>query len=196
MLLRCANDRPMKETTTKNKTSQSRHGELFDEDRTVVRRRINNIYTTDELYAASVCAKNAQTQNEGGRVVCRIPVHRLTRRHGGTAFPQVAVGLTRRCLREGLHLARPSQFVLTQSGLRPGEGRRPGGSRRALRPPRLHARSHLAFGRVPFSGLLTRKSCSREVRSVPPAALPLPREAALCFIQSDNKDTRNHEKTI
>ena len=95
-----------------------------------------------------------------------------------------------------LPLARPSLFALTQSGLRPGEGRRTGGSRRALRPPRSHVRSHLAFGRVLFSGHLTRKICSRNVRSVPPATLPLPREAALCYNLIDNKDTRNHEKTI
>ena len=88
-----------------------------------------------------------------------------------------------KCLREGFPLARPSLFALTQSGLRPGEGRRTGGSRRVLRPPRSHTHSHLAFGHVPFSGLLTRKSCSRTVRSAPPATLPLPREAALCFIK-------------
>ena len=82
-----------------------------------------------------------------------------------------------------LPLARPLQFVLTQSGLRPGEGRRTGGSRRALCPHRSRARSHLALGRVPFLGNLTRKNCSRNERSTPPATLPLPREAALCFIK-------------
>ena len=87
-------------------------------------------------------------------------------------------------LREGLPLARPPQFVLTQSGLRSGEGRRTGSSRRALRPPRSRVCSHLAFGRVLPFGLLARKMSSRNVRSVPPATLPLPREAALRFIQN------------
>ena len=93
-------------------------------------------------------------------------------------------------LREGHPLARPLQFVLTQSGLRPGEGRRTGGSRRALRPHRSRARSHLALGRVPFLGNLTRKNCSRNERSPPPATLPLPREAALCFIKNIRGRTR------
>ena len=164
--------------------NQSRLGELFGVDRTVVNRHINNIYKTGELEAASTCSKIAQVQNEGGRMVCRnASLHRLTRRHGGTEFSQGAVGLTQRCLRVRLPLARPSHFVLTQSVQRPSEESRTGGLRRTLRPPRSHARFHLAFGRVPFSGLLTRKSCSRNVRSVSPATLSLPREAALCFIQ-------------
>ena len=91
-------------------------------------------------------------------------------------------------LREGLPLARPPQFVLTQSGLRSGEGRRTGSSRRALRPPRSRVCSHLAFGRVLPFGLLARKMSSRNVRSVHPATLPLPREAALCFIQNHQSE--------
>lgn len=88
--------------------NQSRLGELFGVDRTVVNRHINNIYKTGELDAASTCAKIAQVQNEGGRVVCRIaPVNRLTRRHGGTEFSLVAVGLTQRTRREAQRAQMP-----------------------------------------------------------------------------------------
>ena len=150
------------------------------------------VYQIDE--AIATCARIAQAQNEGGRIVCRIAsLHRLTRRHGGTAFSQVAAGLAQMCLREGLSLARPPQFVLTQSGLWPGEGRRTGGSRRAFHPPRSHVRSHLAFGHVLLSEILTRKMSSRRMRSTPPATLPLPREAALCFNKKGNCKARTRQ---
>ena len=45
---------------------------LFDRDRTVISRHINNIYKEKELENDSTCAKNAQVQTEGGRKVQRI----------------------------------------------------------------------------------------------------------------------------
>ena len=52
--------------------NQSRLGELFGVDRTVVNRHINNIYKTGELDASSTGAKIAQVQNEGGRMISRV----------------------------------------------------------------------------------------------------------------------------
>ena len=52
--------------------TQSQLGLLFDVDRTVIVRHIGNIYKTKELDATSTCAKIAQVQNEGGRMVERV----------------------------------------------------------------------------------------------------------------------------
>lgn len=43
--------------------------QLFGMDRTVVVRHIRNIYKDEELQEETTCAKNAQVQNEGGRMV-------------------------------------------------------------------------------------------------------------------------------
>jgi len=51
--------------------NQSRIGELFGVDRTVVNRHIHNIYKTGELDEPSTCAKIAQVQKEGGRAITR-----------------------------------------------------------------------------------------------------------------------------
>ena len=51
--------------------NQSRIGELFGVDRTVVNRHIHNIYKTGELDEPSTCAKIAQVQKEGGRSITR-----------------------------------------------------------------------------------------------------------------------------
>ena len=51
--------------------NQSRLGELFGVDRTVVNRHIHNIYKTGELEETATCAKIAQVQNEGGRTITR-----------------------------------------------------------------------------------------------------------------------------
>ena len=58
--------------------TQSRLGELFGFDRTVVNRHISNICKTGELEEASTCAKIAQVQNEGGRLIRRVvPLYNL-----------------------------------------------------------------------------------------------------------------------
>ena len=58
--------------------NQSRLGELFGVDRTVVNRHIHNIYKTGELEETATCAKIAQVQNEGGRTITRsIPFYNL-----------------------------------------------------------------------------------------------------------------------
>ena len=83
--------------------NQSRLGELFGVDRTVVNRHINNIYKTGELDASPTCAKIAQVQEKGGWMVRHtIPLHRLTRRRGGTVSPsaQAVCFLTQRTRRE------------------------------------------------------------------------------------------------
>ena len=49
--------------------NQSRLGDLFGVDRTVINRHIHNIYKTGELEMDSTCAKIAQVQNEGGRTL-------------------------------------------------------------------------------------------------------------------------------
>ena len=49
--------------------NQSRLGDLFGVDRTVINRHIHNIYKTGELDMDSTCAKIAQVQNEGGRSI-------------------------------------------------------------------------------------------------------------------------------
>ena len=58
--------------------NQSRLGELFGVDRTVVNRHIHNIYKTGELDESATCAKIAQVQKEGGRTITRcIPFYNL-----------------------------------------------------------------------------------------------------------------------
>ena len=47
--------------------NQSRIGELFGVDRTVVNRHIHNVYKTGELEESATCAKIAQVQNERRR---------------------------------------------------------------------------------------------------------------------------------
>ena len=44
---------------------------LFDRDRTVISKHINNIYKEEELDEQSTCAKNAQVQLEGKRTIVR-----------------------------------------------------------------------------------------------------------------------------
>ena len=46
--------------------------ELFDKDRTVIIKHIDNIYEEGELIPVSTCAKNAQVQIEGDRKVTRV----------------------------------------------------------------------------------------------------------------------------
>ena len=58
--------------------NQSRLGELFGVDRTVVNRHIHNIYKTGELEETATCAKIAQVQKEGSRTITRsIPFYNL-----------------------------------------------------------------------------------------------------------------------
>ena len=58
--------------------NQSRLGELFGVDRTVVNRHIHNIYKTGELEESATCAKIAQVQLEGGRMITRhVPFYNL-----------------------------------------------------------------------------------------------------------------------
>lgn len=52
--------------------TQARMGDLFGVDRTVINRHIRNIYATAELLEEATCAKIAQVQKEGGRMVSRI----------------------------------------------------------------------------------------------------------------------------
>ena len=91
--------------------NQSRLGELFGVDRTVVNRHINNIYKTGELDAASTCAKIAQVQNEGGRMISRVvPFYNLdmiiavgyrVNSLRATKFRQWATGVLREYLLKG-----------------------------------------------------------------------------------------------
>ena len=58
--------------------NQSRLGELFGVDRTVVNRHIHNIFKTGELEESATCAKIAQVQKEGTRTIeRRIPFYNL-----------------------------------------------------------------------------------------------------------------------
>lgn len=58
--------------------SQQQMAVLFDKDRTVITRHINNIYKTKELEKSSTCAFFAQVRDEGGRAVERkIPLYNL-----------------------------------------------------------------------------------------------------------------------
>ena len=52
--------------------TQSQLGVLFDVDRTVIVRHVGNIYRSGELEEDATCAKIAQVQNEGGRMVERV----------------------------------------------------------------------------------------------------------------------------
>ena len=52
--------------------TQSQLGVLFDVDRTVIVRHVGNIYRSGELKEDSTCAKIAQVQSEGGRMVERV----------------------------------------------------------------------------------------------------------------------------
>ena len=52
--------------------TQTKIGELFGVDRTVINRHIHNIYRTGELKENATCAKIAQVQNEGGRQIKRV----------------------------------------------------------------------------------------------------------------------------
>ena len=75
------NDTIRLEVLVENETvwlTQSRLGELFGVDRTVVNRHIHNIYKTGELQESATCAKIAQVQNEGGRSISRtVPFYNL-----------------------------------------------------------------------------------------------------------------------
>ena len=51
--------------------TQTQMAELFQTDRTSIVRHINNIYKSDELEREGTCAKIAQVQNEGSRMVTR-----------------------------------------------------------------------------------------------------------------------------
>lgn len=51
--------------------TQKSMAELFDVDRSVINKHLNNIYTELELDKEATCAKIAQVQNEGGRQVKR-----------------------------------------------------------------------------------------------------------------------------
>ena len=58
--------------------TQAQMAELFETDRTSIVRHINNIYKVDELDRDSTCAKIAQVQTEGKRMVKRtIPYFNL-----------------------------------------------------------------------------------------------------------------------
>lgn len=58
--------------------TQAQMAELFQTDRTSIVRHINNIYKVEELDRNSTCAKTAQVQKEGKRVVRRnIPYFNL-----------------------------------------------------------------------------------------------------------------------
>ncbi len=91
--------------------NQSRMGELFDVDRTVVNRHIRNIYLSEELDEAATCAKIAQVQIEGGRRINRtIPFYNLdmiiavgyrVNSKRATKFRQWATGVLRDYLLKG-----------------------------------------------------------------------------------------------
>jgi hypothetical protein len=55
--------------------TQSQLAELFNTDRTSLVKHIKNIYKTGELNESSTCAKIAQVQNEGLRVIKRDIIH-------------------------------------------------------------------------------------------------------------------------
>ena len=58
--------------------TQAQMAELFQTDRTSIVRHINNIYKAEELDRESTCAKFAQVQMEGNRMVTRhIPIFNL-----------------------------------------------------------------------------------------------------------------------
>lgn len=51
--------------------TQAKIAELFDVDRSVVTKHLNNIFAEGELDKGSTCAKIAQVRNEGSRKVKR-----------------------------------------------------------------------------------------------------------------------------
>ena len=51
-----------------------RMSELFQRDRSVIQRHIDDIYRSGELDADRTCAKNAQVRFEGGREVERLQI--------------------------------------------------------------------------------------------------------------------------
>ena len=58
--------------------TQEQIAQLFDVDRTVIVRHLRNIYKDGELDEGATCAKNAQAQMEGGRMVTRTrPLYNL-----------------------------------------------------------------------------------------------------------------------
>ena len=58
--------------------TQAQMAELFQKDRTVITRHINNVFKEGELNREEVCAKIAQVQIEGNRSVTRqIPYFNL-----------------------------------------------------------------------------------------------------------------------
>lgn len=58
--------------------TQAQMAELFQTERTSIVRHINNIYKVEELDRESTCAKIAQVQMEGNRMVTRhIPIFNL-----------------------------------------------------------------------------------------------------------------------
>ena len=91
--------------------NQSKLGELFGVDRTVVNRHIRNIYLSEELVEAATCAKIAQVQIEGGRRINRtIPFYNLdmiiavgyrVNSKRATKFRQWATGVLRDYLLKG-----------------------------------------------------------------------------------------------
>lgn len=91
--------------------NQSRMGDLFGVDRTVVNRHIRNIYKSGELEESATCAKIAQVQSEGGRTVSRVvPFYSLdmiiavgyrVNSLRATRFRQWATGVLREYLLKG-----------------------------------------------------------------------------------------------
>ena len=91
--------------------NQSRMGDLFGVDRTVVNRHIRNIYKSGELEETATCAKIAQVQSEGGRTVLRVvPFYSLdmiiavgyrVNSLRATRFRQWATGVLREYLLKG-----------------------------------------------------------------------------------------------
>ena len=91
--------------------NQSKIGELFGVDRTVVNRHIRNIYLSEELVEGATCAKIAQVQIEGGRRISRtisfynldmiIAVGYRVNSKRATKFRQWATGVLRDYLLKG-----------------------------------------------------------------------------------------------
>ncbi len=101
--------------------TQGRLGELFGVDRTVISRHIHNIYKTGELEEEATCAKNAQVQKEGARMIVRkVPFYNLdviiavgdrVNSLRATRFRQWATGVVREYLLRGYSVnARMNQL--------------------------------------------------------------------------------------
>jgi len=58
--------------------TQYQLAELFETDRTSLVKHIKNIYRTGELNESSTCAKIAQVQKEGARIIKRDHYHYFT----------------------------------------------------------------------------------------------------------------------